>query len=102
MHTTCLRFFRGAVTFTALIAFELSSCSDQDDCHADDDCPPGHCMDPTTQPCAIGEKYGVFVSAKSGSDGGDGTRQAPYKTIGKGLTEAKAKNKRVYVCSDGS
>ena len=60
--------------------------------------------DPTSLPgedaCVIDDEYGVFVSP-SGSDSDPGTMAAPFATIGKGLEEAKAAGKRLYVCADG-
>ncbi len=61
--------------------------------------------DPSTSPsedtCVIHEDYGVFVSPDGDDDSGDGTRSAPYATIGKGVEEASASGKRVYACADG-
>jgi hypothetical protein len=61
--------------------------------------------DPTQSPsedeCVIDEDYGVFVSP-NGSDGsGDGSRSKPYATLGKAISKAEAKGKRVYACADG-
>ncbi|MGE0321023.1 MAG: hypothetical protein AB7K71_04670 [Polyangiaceae bacterium] len=60
--------------------------------------------DPTSLPgddaCVIDDEYGVFVSP-SGSDSNGGTMAAPFATVGKGLQEAKAAGKRLYVCADG-
>ncbi len=47
--------------------------------------------------CWTTNEYGVFVSSETGDDAaGDGTQEAPFKTIGKGVTSAGGKN--VYVC----
>jgi hypothetical protein len=57
---------------------------------------------PGENACVISNDFGVFVSAKDGDDtAGDGTREKPYKTIGKGLTSAKAAGKKTYVCATG-
>jgi hypothetical protein len=57
---------------------------------------------PADVPCTINEAFGVFV-APTGNDGtGLGTKAAPYRTIGRGLTAAKAKNVRLYVCDNGT
>ena len=65
----------------------------------------GACSDPSTQACAIDERYGVFVSPLNGNDtNGDGSREKPYRTIGKALAAARAVNtgkKAVYTCADG-
>jgi hypothetical protein len=55
---------------------------------------------PSKAPCVVTEEYGVFVASSSvGSDAsGDGSRAKPFKTIGKGVTDASAKSLRVYVC----
>lgn len=56
---------------------------------------------PAEDDCVIDDEYGVFV-ASSGNDGtGDGTRDKPFATIGKGLATAGSSKKRVYVCADG-
>ncbi len=48
--------------------------------------------------CWTTNAYGVFVSSDSGDDAaGDGTQEAPFKTITKGITSAAGKN--VYVCA---
>jgi hypothetical protein len=53
---------------------------------------------PSASPCVIAEAYGVFV-APSGSDAnGDGSRAAPFATIGHGIAAASARSVRVYVC----
>jgi hypothetical protein len=47
--------------------------------------------------CWTTNELGVFVSSESGDDAaGDGTKEAPFKTISKGVTSAGGKN--VYVC----
>jgi hypothetical protein len=46
---------------------------------------------------------GVFVSLTKGNDtSGTGKLSAPYKTIGKGLSQGVKDSKRVYVCDDGT
>ena len=53
----------------------------------------------TADPCILTEAFGVFV-APTGSDGaGNGTRAAPYATVGNAMDEAKTKGlARVYAC----
>ena len=47
--------------------------------------------------CWTTNELGVFVSSDAGDDtAGDGTKEAPYKTITKGIAAAAGKN--VYVC----
>jgi hypothetical protein len=62
---------------------------------------PGRCDplgDPQTNPCALADAYGVFVSA-SGADNGAGTVAAPVRTITEGLAQALRQGKgRVFVC----
>jgi hypothetical protein len=53
---------------------------------------------PATEPCVIAEAYGVFVAPTGSDTTGAGTRQSPYATIGKSVTEAISAGKRVYVC----
>ena len=49
--------------------------------------------------CWTTNDYGVFVSSEAGDDGtADGTKELPYKTIGKAITAAVAGGKNVYVC----
>ena len=48
------------------------------------------------------EKYGVFVSPLGSDTTGVGTRNAPYKTLTKGLQSAKGNVMRVYACDDGT
>ena len=55
---------------------------------------------PHDDPCVIDDAYGVFVApvANGGSDAtGNGTRAAPYATLGKALAGLHGKS-RVYVC----
>lgn len=59
------------------------------------------CVDPLMMPCAIDDEHGVFVSARLGSDGGNGTQASPYKAIGPALIAASSKGLNVYVCADG-
>lgn len=46
--------------------------------------------------CWTTNELGVFVSSDSGDDSGAGTKEAPFKTITKGIAAAAGKN--VYVC----
>jgi hypothetical protein len=47
--------------------------------------------------CWTTNELGVFVSSETGDDAaGDGTQEAPFATIGKGITSAAGKN--IYVC----
>jgi hypothetical protein len=63
------------------------------------DASPGR--SPLDEPCLVNEAYGVFV-APAGSDiTGNGTRAAPFKTIGRGMGASK-RGPRVFVCDDGS
>jgi hypothetical protein len=58
----------------------------------------------TTDTCVVSESFGIFVSTATGADSTTcGTRAAPCKTIGNGITVAHAASgKRVYVCDDGT
>lgn len=65
--------------------------------------PPVGC-DLTTEPkgspkCVVNE-YGVFVDGKNGDDSNPGTRESPFRTIGRALSQLGNKN-RIYVC-DGT
>jgi hypothetical protein len=65
-----------------------------DDGRADPSCQGDVADDPT---CWASNEYGVFVSNQTGDDEtGDGTKEAPFATIGKGLDGAAGK--KVYVC----
>jgi hypothetical protein len=55
---------------------------------------------PAEAPCTVDEKYGVFVSASLGVVGGDGTREAPLKSVSLGIALAAKAKKRVYVCAE--
>lgn len=46
--------------------------------------------------CWTTDELGVFVSSDAVDDTGDGTKEAPFKTIAKGIAAAAGKN--VYVC----
>ncbi|HEY6557810.1 MAG TPA: hypothetical protein VI072_11070 [Polyangiaceae bacterium] len=62
----------------------------------------GSCADPSTQPCAISNARGLFVSAATGSDtdgAADGTREKPFRSVGKALATARVQKKNVYVCA---
>ncbi|HSY21804.1 MAG TPA: hypothetical protein VK841_06805, partial [Polyangiaceae bacterium] len=57
--------------------------------------------DPSTNPCAVDETNGVFVSANTGMNdaGTAGTASSPWKTISEGIAAAAAAGKgRVYIC----
>lgn len=57
---------------------------------------------PSTSACVVVEAYGVFVApaAAGGSDvTGNGTRAAPYSTLGHGIDAGQTAGKRVYVCA---
>jgi hypothetical protein len=61
---------------------------------------PAGCVltkDPGESPPCIDEGVGVFVDAASSAGTPDGTRKAPYKTIGDAV--ASNKRPRVYVCA---
>ena len=47
----------------------------------------------------LNESFGVFVSAKTGSPDGDGSRKSPLRTIEAGIARAREGGRRVYVCS---
>lgn len=71
-----------------------------DDADAEPGCPAE--ASPADDACVIEEAYGVFVAPTGNDDSGDGSRSAPYATLGKGLAEAKLASKRLYVCDDGT
>jgi len=62
----------------------------------------GDCLpdtnEPSADPCVVTDALGVFVSPSGSDTGACGTKASPCATIGKGLTVAKAANKRTYVC----
>ncbi len=67
--------------------------------------PPGCVVKstPADDPCVIIEALGVFVSKKFGgalTTGGNGTLNAPFASLQKGIAEAKRLNKRVYACAE--
>jgi len=59
--------------------------------------------DPTQSPaddaCVVSDEVGIFVSPDGDDGTGEGTRAAPYATLGKGIEEAAAAGKRVYACA---
>src|SRR5258708_1527063 len=57
---------------------------------------------PAESPCVIDNRYGVFVSPTGNDTTGTGKKDAPFKTIGKGLAAATDGAKRIYVCDDGA
>ena len=53
----------------------------------------------TTDPCVLTEAFGVFVAPTGSDTTGNGSRAAPYATIGHGMDQAKAMSLgRVYAC----
>jgi hypothetical protein len=57
---------------------------------------------PAEDPCVIDERYGVFVSPKPPPGVADGSRAHPFQLLATAFQGAKALNKRVYACDDGS
>ncbi len=55
---------------------------------------------PSENPCVIADANGVFVSRSRGTSGGGGTQAQPTSSIAEGLSLAKAKGKRLYVCAE--
>jgi len=67
--------------------------------------PEAFWCDPTWEPsdneCVIDDEFGIFV-APSGTDGATcGSKAAPCKSVGQGMTRAKTTGKRLYACGDG-
>ena len=56
---------------------------------------------PLDEPCLVDEAYGAFVSPRGSDITGNGTRAAPYQTIGRAMGSAK-RGRRVFVCDDGT
>lgn len=56
--------------------------------------------DPATDPSCVDEKQGLFVDVAKGTDGGEGTKAAPLKSITAALGKLGTKT-RIYVC-DGA
>ena len=56
---------------------------------------------PLDEPCLVDERYGSFVSPGGNDTTGQGTRAAPFQTIGRGMRAAKLGSLRVFVCDDG-
>jgi hypothetical protein len=55
---------------------------------------------PSNAPCTVDEKYGVFVSASLGRDGGDGSRAKPFARVSLAISAAAKVGKRVYACAE--
>ena len=53
---------------------------------------------PSEETCLVSNSHSVFV-APTGSDDAAGTREAPFKTLGKGVQIAEARGKLVVVCN---
>jgi hypothetical protein len=54
---------------------------------------------PSSDACIVSNTFGTFVSSTGSDSAGNGTRQAPYATIGKGAAAAKAAGLiDVFVC----
>lgn len=57
---------------------------------------------PADEPCVINDGRAIFVSPTGNDATGNGSRSAPYASIGKGLAVAKAASRRLYVCDNGT
>jgi hypothetical protein len=57
---------------------------------------------PSVEDCLIDEQYGVFVSPMGDDLTGNGTRAAPYATLGTATKAAVSRSLRVYACDQGS
>lgn len=57
---------------------------------------------PSEEACLIDDEFGIFVSPLGDDTSGNGTKQSPYKTLGKAVTEASSASKHVFACDDGS
>jgi hypothetical protein len=53
--------------------------------------------DPAVEPCVVNDGYGVFVSP-AGRDNSDGSKAAPFRTIGHAIGLALARGGRVFAC----
>lgn len=63
--------------------------------------PPAGCdltTEPKGSPKCVTNEFGVFVDGKSGDDSNSGTRESPYRTIGRALSQL-GKKSRVYICA---
>jgi hypothetical protein len=56
---------------------------------------------PLDEPCLVDEAYGAFVSPRGSDITGNGSRAAPYRTIGRAMRASK-RGRRVFVCDDGT
>jgi hypothetical protein len=56
-------------------------------------------VSPAQAPCQVDEALGVFVSPAGSDETGDGTREAPWATLGNALIRARLQSKRVYACA---
>ena len=55
---------------------------------------------PTDNPCAINEKFGLFVSSSRGSPAGDGSMARPFPSVQQAIDAAKASKLRNPSASD--
>jgi len=96
--------------FAACGGGEFSTLCEGDECSSD--VPDGgDAVDATTcdadaspaeAPCTIDERLAVFVSPRGDDAAGRGDREAPFRTLGKAMVEARAAGKRLYACDDGT
>jgi hypothetical protein len=56
---------------------------------------------PSAGECAIHEDLAVFVAPDGSDDDGDGSRAAPFGTLGFAIARAIETGRRVYACADG-
>ncbi|MFZ5895836.1 MAG: hypothetical protein ACOY0T_32565 [Myxococcota bacterium] len=54
---------------------------------------------PASAACTVIEALGVFVSPRGSDSKGKGSREAPFATLAKAISEARKQSKRVYACS---
>jgi hypothetical protein len=62
------------------------------------DCDPR--WSPVEESCVIDEQHGVFVSPLGSDTDGNGSREAPFATIARGVASAITNSRRVYACAD--
>ena len=62
------------------------------------DCDPR--WSPVEESCVIDEQHGVFVSPLGSDTDGNGSREAPFATVARGVASAIANSRRVYACAD--
>jgi hypothetical protein len=62
------------------------------------DCDPR--WSPVEESCVIDEQHGVFVSPLGSDADGNGSREAPFATIARGVASAITNSRRVYACAD--